>query len=376
MRTVSILSLLYLSGCGLTPLAGNLVVDEGAELPNLGGLEASSGIIDFGTVEPDNIEFQDLVLTNTSVDTLVIADAFVDGDTSFLIDTMTLLPTEIEPGLSEIITLSFSPSDELDYSADLNIQLEDASDLMQIEMLGSGDISEDSDTGTDSSLIIDTVSIDFGEVNTYSSTMEQVTITNSGEDDVLIRNVTSTDSSYGYSGDLVPPTVMSGGSSKSFFIVFEPMTEGDFPASITIETDINEGTNFEFEVNGTAVEPDCEICTPNIQVNTPSGDDYLMNFLSVYNLPDEQLLSIQNMSDVDMTISDAYLSNDTQGGDFTLAFSPVTLGPWETTSAVVTFQCPELCFEYPNGFSDTNVLHILSDDPTEPDYQIELWTGF
>jgi hypothetical protein len=101
-----------------------------------------------------------------------------------------------------------------------------------------------------------------------------------------------------------------------------------------------------------------------------------MNFLSLYNFPDEQLISIQNMSDVELNLSDAYIDNDSQGGDFVLAFSPVTLGPWETTSAAVSYTCPELCFEYPNAFSDTNILHIISDAMSEPDYQIELWTGF
>jgi hypothetical protein len=101
-----------------------------------------------------------------------------------------------------------------------------------------------------------------------------------------------------------------------------------------------------------------------------------MNFLSVYNFPDEQLVSIQNLSDVELTISDAYITNDSQGGDFALSFSPVTLGPWETTAAAISFTCPELCFEYPNPISDTNILHFISDDPSESDYQIELWTGF
>ena len=82
------------------------------------------------------------------------------------------------------------------------------------------------------------------------------------------------------------------------------------------------------------------------------------------------------MSDVELDISDMYLSNDGQGGDFSVNFSPVVLGPWETTAATVSFVCPELCFEYPNAFSDTNILHIISNDPSESDHQIELWTGF
>jgi len=375
MRFLPFLVGTSLLGCGLTPLVEGTEAEIEDEIATLNGLEASSASIDFGTVEPGNTELHDLVLTNTSADILVIADALIDGDGVFLIDTITALPAELEPDLSKIISLSFSPSDELDYGASLVIQLEGVDELMSIELIGVGEeVTEEVES--DASISVDMSSIDFGEVDTWSENFELVTITNDGSDDVLIRNLTSSDSYYSYSGDLVPPNVMSSGSSKSFYVVFAPQAEGSFPASFTVETDINTGTDFEIALNGSAIEPDCEICTPSIQVNTPSGDEHLMNFLSIYNFPDEQLISIQNLSDVEMTISDAYISNDTQGGTFSLAFSPVTLGPWETTSAAVSFTCPEICLEYPNPISDTNILHILSDDPTESDYQVELWTGF
>ena len=377
MRAVWFSMVLPLAGCGLSPLAPGL--DEAESTTGLTeyGLTASSSLVDFGTVEPGATEFQDLVLTNTSDDILVLAEVLIDGDSAFLLDTITTLPAELEPGSSEILTLSFSPSDELDYSGGLLIQIADVDESFGVELLGSGGTEVDSENpDTDPQLEIDITSIDFGEVETWTENLELVTIQNLGEEDVLIRNLTFTDPSYGYSGDLVPPTVMSSGTSKSFYVVFNPQAEGEYPASLSIETDINDGTTYDVSLYGSAVEPDCTVCTPQIQVNTPSGDDHLMNFLSVYNFPDEQLLSIQNMSDVDLTISDAYIDNDSQGGDFVLSFSPVTLGPWETTSAAVRFTCPELCFEYPNAFSDTNILHIISDASSEPDYQIELWTGF
>jgi len=243
-----------------------------------------------------------------------------------------------------------------------------------VSLIGSGD-SAGEVVGTDGGISIDTTGIDFGEVDTGSETLELITITNEMADDVLIRNLTFSDASYSYTGDLVPPTVMTSGASKSFYVVFGPSAEGSYPGTLTIETDIDGGTDYDVSLDGSAVEPDCDVCTPNIRVTTNSEDEHIMNFLSIYSLPDEQIVSIQNMSDVEMTISDAYLSNDGQGGDFRLSFSPSTIGPWETTSGVITYICPELCFDYPNPVADTNILHIISDDPSESDYQVELWTG-
>ena len=110
-------------------------------------------------------------------------------------------------------------------------------------------------------------------------------MTTDSDADVLIRNITSDDGYFSYSGDLVPPTVMSAGSSKSFYVEFYPLTEGTFSTNITVETDINDGTDFTISASGSAIEPDCEVCNL-ICGSTPPTDSYVMSFLSAYNFPD------------------------------------------------------------------------------------------
>ena len=84
------------------------------EVLNVGGLEASSASIDFGSVSTGNTEYYDLVLTNTPDSPLIVAEALVEGDLA-VIDTITSLPAQLDPDFSEIVTLSFTPTDDGDY---------------------------------------------------------------------------------------------------------------------------------------------------------------------------------------------------------------------------------------------------------------------
>jgi hypothetical protein len=249
MRTLSPFFALSLFGCGLTPLTDFLPEESSDEIVSLGGLEASSSSIDFGIVQANSTEYYDLVLTNRSDDILVIAETLMEGDSAFVIDTLTTLPVELEPEFSEIVTLAFTPADSLDYSGNLWIQLDGLDDTLSIELMGSGS-TEAGNFDDASSISLSSNSIDFGEVNTFSEHLELVTITNDGDDDVLVRNITASDAYYSYTGDIVPPTVMSSGSSKSFYVAFYPQSEGEFPATITVETDINDGTDFDIAVSG------------------------------------------------------------------------------------------------------------------------------
>ena len=65
MRLTSILFPMVLIGCGLDQLVEESETTLDNEVLNVGGLEASSASIDFGSVSTGNTEYYDLVLTNT-----------------------------------------------------------------------------------------------------------------------------------------------------------------------------------------------------------------------------------------------------------------------------------------------------------------------
>ena len=126
-------------------------------------------------------------------------------------------------------------------------------------------------------------------------------------------------------------------------------------------------------VAGEGLEPLCTICDPNIAVEAGGSDDHSMQFGSLLGFADEQLLTIRNESDVELEITGYDFSNDSQGGTFTISgLGAVTLPAWGTASAAISYLCDTFCVDLPVSFSDENILHIYSNDPSEGDYAIEL----
>ena len=138
MRLTSILFPMVLIGCGLDQLVEESETTLDNEVLNVGGLEASSASIDFGSVSTGNTEYYDLVLTNTSDSPLTIAEALVEGDSAFVIDTITSLPAQLDPDFSEIVTLSFTPTDDGDYIGTFSLDLADSVDSLVIALSGAG----------------------------------------------------------------------------------------------------------------------------------------------------------------------------------------------------------------------------------------------
>jgi hypothetical protein len=127
----------------------------------------------------------------------------------------------------------------------------------------------------------------------------------------------------------------------------------------------------------------CEICAPQISVNTGGEDDHVMNFfcLVILGLPDTQRVQITNTGDQAMTIRDVYVNNDAlaPAGEFSTDWGGgvVTLDPWQQHQVQVSYIATGTAIDLPYVHFDMNILHIESDAINEPDYQIELnGTGF
>ena len=74
-------------------------------------------------------------------------------------------------------------------------------------------------------------------------------------------------------------------------------------------------------------------------------------------------------------VSDVYVNNDAFApcGEFSVSgFSASTLAPGASTRFYITLRVSEVCLEVPNPGFDMNVVHILSNDPSQPDYVIEV----
>ena len=61
-------------------------------------------------------------MTNTGEETLTVSSFYLDGDTSFSLNT-SALSFDVEAGADVVQELTFSPTEEVDYSGTLNIWL-------------------------------------------------------------------------------------------------------------------------------------------------------------------------------------------------------------------------------------------------------------
>ena len=398
MRLVPLLLTSTLSGCsGLRPVGDTKITldDSGSSGVSFGSLYVSPGALEFGEVALDDQVALDVVLTNTGQATLTITDTLVTGDSNFSLESVVSLPAELTAGADTVITVGFSPAAEVDYTGTLRLEVDGVDEQATVTLTGTGSsaVGEEGggeegggeegggEGGGDGGLELSVTSIDFGVVDVMDGASELVTITNSAEDDILVTDFVSTSSVFSVSADWSTPAVISPGLSRTISVDFWPTDEVTSSGTIVMET--NPSTYSQsIEVSGVG-EITCTICAPIISVDTGGSDAYSMLFsfntaTGGYSLT--QPVVIENLGDLTLDITDATLSNDALSacGTFEVDWdgTTISLEQWETASIDVTYTITTApCIEGPGLFDDSNNLHIVNSDTTQPDYKIGL-SGF
>ncbi len=388
--------LCLVAGCGLDPIAQGPTLSDSGSSDNIddqlliGDLRIVPAEVDYGAIALQATVGEELILTNTGEETLSITSVYLDGDTAFSLST-TAVPFDLESGTDMVLTVSFTPDAEQDYSGTVNILVSGEADFGVIPLIGSGSLTGSTggdDTGEDSeglgALAVSTSSIDFGVVDIGDIGQEVVTVTNTGDAAVMITDITSTAAGI-IDGDIGSvPLQLSAGDSRDLTVTYTPAEEVLTTAFIVIENDL--GMELEVTASGEGFQ-DCTLCIPVISISTGGSDNSTMDqFSSVFGSTDTQTLTIQNNGDVDLEVTDITITNDTTApsslicgtdGRYTLAssFSGVVLPAYGTTSVQVsyTFNGSGLCGEislYP--LSNENTLVIKSNDVSTPEYVITL----
>jgi hypothetical protein len=382
--------LLLIAGCGLDPLAG-LADDSGTasgdgstEVP---GVTVDPASVDFGAVELGDTSSVDLVVSNDAPDGIIIQDGAISGDSAgFVVESVFGFPITVQSGSEALLTVSFTPDTDLDYEAVLNLAIGDS--LVEVPLSGVGGAGGadgtdgadggdgGGDGGTPDGLAASDATLEFPDTYTNDTATRSVTLTNHGIDDALVTGLSFSDaSSWSWAASagesFTLAQVISSGNSKTLDITFDP---SDIRAySDTLSVEIDGQPDVVVGLVGAGTEPPCEICDPDIVVDTGGTDPTIMGFTSVLGFPDSRSLIIYNQSDVDLVISDVSLTNDTQGGTFSMSgLGATTIGPRGSTSGTVTFNCPTICFDIENFITGENYLTITSNDPNESSYQVGL----
>lgn len=373
-----LLTTLTLSGCfGLdtTPKQTGDTADSSADTGpiTVGSLSVDRSTIDFGSIEPGSSATEAVVLTNGSDSTLRVAAALT-GDAVFQISDSDVA---MAAGGDSTLTVTFAPSGEMTYGGTIGLALEDgtALDIALTGTGGAGDTQGD-DTGTGVGAISITPGTqDLGTINLGSTSAAYTfTVKNTGSDDVLIDSVHTSDSAFSVTGGtLSVPQVLSSGSSKTVEVMFSPTAERAYTGDLVVDTDLTP-TSYSASLTGTGADL-CSICAPQINVNTSGGDPYsVTDFFSLFGSPDSRVWTIQNVGDMDLTVTNVTVNNDfvSTCGDFVISgfTGPATVTPHGTTSFNIAYTTDGTCYELDLSSLDANVVHILSNDPSQGDYVI------
>lgn len=366
--------LLLLLGCiGLTPVGKDVSSGDDSGSVTVGGLEVDASAIDFGDVELGQSVDRDLVLTNTGdgplgVEIGITGDAFEVSTGSLTIDT------------DEILLVTFSPATEGPYEGSLDLAL-DSGDTLSLPLSGNGveegggDTDEPSTGGPD--IRVTPTSHDFGNVDVNDSSTTTFTVTNDGDEDLLVSDIVSSNRAFTTGGSLSPPQVISPGSTRLVDVTFTPTADTAYSGTITLVSDDPDTPELAIAVEGTGVNL-CDICSPLIDVDTggSSPTEITDFFYTSFTGPDERTVTIWNVGDEDLEVSAVTVNNDvlSPSGTFSVGGirTPVTIAPYGSDTFTITFTATDTTVEVGQAGLDMNVVHILSNDPTAGDWVISL----
>ena len=387
MRTNACFLVLALSACtGVKPIDTQVGDDTGGS--SFGSLYMDPSSVDFGSVGMGEEAVADVVLSNSGASALTITDALIGGDATFSLQTALSLPMDLETGGESIITLGFTPEDAVYYYGTLRLAISGEDGYGEVALTGAGveggtdsgggDGGSGDEGGTTGSLSLSSSSIDFGEVDVWEPATVEVDVSNTGDEDLLLLDAVSSDGEFAVSGQGFSfPATLTAGQTRTIEVEYAPEDEGRDSGTIELTTNTT-GVGATIAVNGTGFQS-CSICQPIITVDTGGTDAYTMSFfwlISTDGHSKTQPLAISNTGDQDLTVTAVVVNNDVIAtcGTFSTDFTGAafTLAAGESKSVAVTYEVTESCLDLPSTSFDSNILHISSNDPSDPDYSVSL----
>lgn len=366
--------LLLLAACiGLQAVPTDAYGDSASTSGTVGGLTVSSTLVDFGTVAPDDLTEETIVLLNEGTNAVQV-ELTLSGD-GFEVDRTSV---SVLGGNESVLTLGFQPDDVGEYEGSLMVSA--GGDHLEVALTGVGDENTPIDTGDTQvsgggDIAADSTSLNFGTIDVDSSSMLQVYISNEGTDVLTVDSMSSGDAAFVLGGNLSPPRQLDPGESRVIEVTFTPTSERTYTTTLSVKSDDSDEKTLSISLSGSG-EDTCDFCAPRIDVDT-GGDPYsITDFFSFFGGEDSRTLTVSNDGDETLNVSDVSVNNDFLAtcGTFRVKGwgGAKALAPGASTSFQLAYTATSECLDVPQKALDCNVLHITSNDPAEADYVIEL----
>jgi Abnormal spindle-like microcephaly-assoc'd, ASPM-SPD-2-Hydin len=187
-----------------------------------GVLSPSASPISFGNVAVGSNSTQSLSITNTGTSAVNVTAATISGS-GFTI-TGGNLATSIGVGQSVTAQIQFAPTSSGAASGTLTVTSDASNSPLMISLSG---------TGTQPGLSISPASLSFGNVTVGQSSSQAVTLTNTGNSNLMISQATVSGAGFSTSG-LTLPATLSSGQNISMNVQFAPTVAGGATGSIIL----------------------------------------------------------------------------------------------------------------------------------------------
>jgi hypothetical protein len=281
----------------------------------LAQISPSSSSVDFGSVSMGTQGTESLTITNAGGADLTISMLTLTG-AEFAVGGITT-PKTVGTGQTVTLTLTFLPTTTGSVSGSLAITSNDpATPTLSIALTGSG-------TNTQvSQLTANPASLSFGSVNTGSTAVKQIVLTNIGNAVVKISQISASGTGFSVSGVTVPATV-SASQSVTLNVGFAPTTAASASGTVTVTSDAK-GSPLTIVLSGTGVQAGLNVSPATF------------NFGSVVDgQTKSQTFSVTNTGSAPLTISQISVS----GAGYTVngLVAPATLAAGQSTSFSAEF---------------------------------------
>lgn len=200
--------------------------------------------ISFSSVTVNTTNTQSLTIRNAGTANLTVIQATLAGS-GFTLSGLTL-PLSVAPGASSVFNIGFTPASASTFSGSLTLVNNSPNSPLVVAMVGTGISPVLQITPTPSSL-------SFGNITTGTSTMQSVTLANTGNASVTLSQIAESGTGFAVSGCTLPLTVAAG-QSTSFNVTFDPATTGNLSGSVTVTSNAtNSPQIISLSGTGTAV---------------------------------------------------------------------------------------------------------------------------
>ncbi len=224
----------------VTSAAATLTVNA-APAPSI---QVSSTSINFVNGVVGSTSSQVLIITNTGTATLSITQVNQSGSGSFSVSGFSL-PLSVNAGQQTTIMVAFLPTSVVPASGNISIVSNAPTSPTSVGLSGTA-------IAATLTLSISPTSLSFGNVTTgTASGTQNVTITNTGNANVTISQITASGAGYSVTGGSTPVT-LSPSQSTTLVAQFSPTVAGSVSGSISILSNAN-GSPASVTLSGTGV---------------------------------------------------------------------------------------------------------------------------